>query len=47
MAHEQKPKSDEAKILSDDSTRVTEMQKSVCRFHWLGFNQSFRLLSIH
>ncbi|KAG2287174.1 hypothetical protein Bca52824_046778 [Brassica carinata] len=47
MAHEQKPKSDEAKSLCDDSIRETEMQKSVCRFHWLGFDQSFRLLSIH
>ncbi|KAH0885171.1 hypothetical protein HID58_061267 [Brassica napus] len=47
MAHEQKPKSDEAKSLCADSIRETEMQKSVCRFHWLGFDQSFRLLSIH
>ncbi|KAH0897643.1 hypothetical protein HID58_047211 [Brassica napus] len=23
------------------------MQKFVCQFHWLGFDQSFRLLSIH
>ncbi|KAF3542144.1 hypothetical protein F2Q69_00020534 [Brassica cretica] len=47
MAHEQKPKSDEAKSLCDDSIRETEMQKSVCRFHWLGFDHSVRLLSIH